>query len=117
MTDATRDSITIMITKGRVVATKRITLRPGAAKPEIQEYDRAKHFSIREQPVGNIYELALLLDKVEKRPDIFVVRGKPASGINPNHTLRRLHPRTHPDGTVTPRTLDAAPPTLDPVRP
>jgi hypothetical protein len=109
MTEATRDSITIMITKGRVLATKRIIRRAGAAKPEIQEYGLAKHFSIRERPVGNIYELALLLDEIEKRPDIFVVRGKPAAGINRNHALRRLHPRTHPDGTVTPQTLDPAP--------
>jgi hypothetical protein len=109
MTDATRDSITIMITKGRVVATKRITLRPGAVKPEIQEYDRAKHFSIREVPAGNIYEFALLLREIEKRPDVFIVRGKPASGVDRNHTLRRLHPRTNPDGTVTPRTFDPAP--------
>jgi hypothetical protein len=80
-----------MITKGRVLATKRIILPAGAVKPEIREYGLAKHFSIRERPVGNIYELARLLHEIEKRPDIFVVRGKAAPGIK----NRRHFPKHH----------------------
>jgi hypothetical protein len=103
------DLVTLLTTKGGLLATKRITLRSGAAKPTVQEYDRAKHFSVAERLISGIYELAALLDDIEQRPNVFVIRGKPAEGIDRNSTVRRVHPRKNRDGTVEPCTINPAP--------
>jgi len=122
------DSVTVLTTKGPL-ATKRITRLPGAARPVIEAYCKAAHFSISEAPVSGIDTLAAVLNSVELRPTSFLVRGKPAEGIDRWSARRRLHARKAKDGTVEPATLEpvarhwipldldsiACPDSLDPV--
>lgn len=103
----TPDTITVLTTKGPL-ATKIISLPAGAAKPIIRPYDNARVFRIAEYPVGNIDDLAMVLNDVELCPTAFVVRGRPLDGIDRNNALRRAHPGRRTDGTVEPATLEAA---------
>ncbi len=99
------DSVTVLTTKGPL-ATKRITRLPGAAIPVIEAYGKAAHFSISEASVSGIDTLAAVLNSVELRPTSFLVRGKPAEGIDRWSARRRLHARKAKDGTVEPATLE-----------
>ncbi len=99
------DSVTVLTTKGPL-ATKRITLRPGFTRPVIEPYGNAAFFSIWEAPVSGINDLAAVLSTVERRPTSFLVRGKPAEGIDRRNARRRLHARIAKDGTIEPATLE-----------
>ncbi len=98
------DSVTVLTTKGPL-ATKCITLPPGATRPVIEAYGKAAYFSISEAPVSGIDDLAAVLNSVELRQTSFLVRGKPAEGIDRRNARRRLHARIGKDGTVEPATL------------
>ena len=52
MTAAPLDSITVLTTKGRVLATKRITAIQGGP-PKIENYGKAQRFSFNEWPVSS----------------------------------------------------------------
>jgi hypothetical protein len=99
------DSVTVLTTKGPL-ATKRITLRPGSTRPVIEPYGNAAFFSIWEAPVSGINDLATVLSTVERRPTSFVVRGKPAAGVDCRNARRRLHARKAKDGNIEPATLE-----------
>jgi hypothetical protein len=101
------DSVTVLTTKGPL-ATKRVTLPPGATRPVIEQYGNAAFFSIREAPVSGIDDLAALLSMIELRPTSFLVRGKPAAGVDPRNARRRLHARKAKDGTVEQATIQGA---------
>ncbi|HUI35445.1 MAG TPA: hypothetical protein VLX67_07965, partial [Stellaceae bacterium] len=101
------DMATILTTRGPL-ATKRITLPPGATRPVIEPYGNAAFFSILEAPVSGIDDLAVVLNWVELRPTSFLVRGKPAEGIDRRNARGRLHARKAKDGTVEPATLESA---------
>lgn len=101
------DSVTVLTTKGPL-ATKRITLSPGATKPAIEAYGNAVYFGIWEAPVSGINDLAALLSTVELRPTSFLVRGKTAVGVDRRNAKRRLHARKAKDGTVEPATIEGA---------
>jgi hypothetical protein len=101
------DSVTVLTTKGPL-ATKRVTLSPGAIGPVIEPYGNAAFLSIREAPVSGIHDLAARLSMIELRPTSFLARGKPAAGIDLRNAKRRLHARKAKDGTVEPATLEDA---------
>lgn len=103
---AALDSVTVLTTKGRVLATKRIT--PGPYGPVIHDYDRAARFRIDEVSISCFDDLVDLLSKLEHEPQCFVVRGKPAEGINRLDARRRLYPGKKKDGSVEPATLEPA---------
>src|SRR5260221_4841426 len=77
----TQDFVTVLTTKGPL-ATKRIIGEQGATKPTIEPYGNAKVFSISDYAVGGIDDLAQLLSKLEHCATAFVVRGRPAEGID-----------------------------------
>src|SRR6266481_1926826 len=58
--------------------------------------------------VGSIDDLAQLLSELDHCPTTFVVRGRPAEGIDRHYAYRRLHPRTQSDGTIEPATIEPA---------
>ena len=99
------DSVTVLTTRGPL-ATKRITLPPGATRPVIEPYGNAAFFGIWEAPVCGIDDLAALLSTVERRPTSFLVRGRPAAGVDRRYAKRRLHARKAQDGSVEPATLE-----------
>jgi hypothetical protein len=99
------DSVTVLTTKGPL-ATKRITLPPCATGPVIEPYGNAAVFGIWEAPVSGIDDLAALLSTVERRPTSFLVRGKPAAGVDRRNAKRRLHARKAKDGSVEPATIE-----------
>jgi hypothetical protein len=51
---------------------------------------------------------AQLLSELDHCPTTFVVRGRPAEGIDRHYAYRRLHPRTQSDGTIEPATIEPA---------
>jgi hypothetical protein len=101
------DSVTVLTTKGPL-ATKRISLPPGATRLVIEPYGNAAFFSICEAPVSGIDDLIALLRAIELRPTSFLVRGKPAAGVDLVNAKRRLRARKAKDGTVEPATLEDA---------
>jgi hypothetical protein len=101
------DSVTVLTTKGPL-ATKRISLPPGATRSVIEPYGNAASFGIWEASVSGIDDLAALLSTVEWRPTSFVVRGKPVAGVDRRNAKRRLHARKSKDGTVEPATIESA---------
>lgn len=76
--------LTVLTSSGPRLA-KRWTA--GADKP--LAYENAKHFSVREHPVNNIFELSALLKLLESDPKSCIVRGK-FTGPDAGRTLRRL---------------------------
>jgi hypothetical protein len=101
------DMVTVLTTKGPL-ATKRITLPPGATRPVIDDYAKAAHFGMWEAPISGIDDLAALLSTLERRATSFFVRGKPAAGVDRRNAKRRLHARKAKDGTVEPATIEGA---------
>jgi hypothetical protein len=93
-----RDSLTVLSTLGMVeepggrqrprLATKRIVAGEDG-KPIIDTYDDAKHFAVREVPVAGIRDLARILDRLQRCPRAFVIRGAPRPGID-RQRARRL---------------------------
>src|SRR4051794_5814281 len=86
------DTLTVLTTKGPL-ATKRIVAGP-TGPPKIEDYGKAQRFSFAEWPVASFAELAAALRSLQHRPHSFVVRGKPADGIDRSDSPRRLHSRT-----------------------
>src|SRR5208282_5430625 len=72
-------------------------------------YGNAAFFGITEAPVSGIVDLAALLSMVELQPTSFLVRGKPAVGVDRRYARRRSHPRKAKDGAAEPATLEDAP--------
>jgi hypothetical protein len=101
------DTITILTTKGPL-ATKRITA-VSHGPPKIAGYGQAKLFSFAEIPVSSFDEMAAAIEGLQHKPCSFLVRGKPADGIDREYARRRLHARKKPNGAVEPATLLAQP--------
>src|SRR5690349_16358534 len=79
------DTLTLLRTKGSLLATKRIA-RTATGEWVIQGYDRAKRFSITERTVANVYDLGAALESVSRDSRTFLVRGRPAEGIDRSDT-------------------------------
>ena len=93
------DTITVLTTKGRVLATKRITAIQGGP-PKIENYGTARRFSFNEWPVSSFDEMADALADLQERAQSFLVRGKPIDGIDRNNAPRRLRPRGDEPATL-----------------
>ncbi len=101
------DSFTILTTKGPL-ATKRVVAVPGGP-PKIEGYGKAQRFSFDELPLSGFDDMADALKALQPRSRSFIVRGKPADGINRKDAPRRLHARKLKNGTIEPATLVAQP--------
>lgn len=86
------DTVTILQTKGGLVAAKRIWLREGE-EPEIRGYDDAKHFCVHNRSVGSFVEMADLLSRVERERQYLIIRGELVanSKIDPENVRRLLY--------------------------
>ena len=87
MSDLPGDTVTILKTKGTLVAAKRVRRRAGQPD-EIVQYDNAKHFSVQERVVRGIYEAAALLSKMQRYPRFMVIRGRVLAGVDRNCVTR-----------------------------
>ncbi|UEM08150.1 hypothetical protein JL101_036260 (plasmid) [Skermanella rosea] len=106
--DQPPDSVTVLRTFGPL-ATKRIRFNKPTGSYKFENYGRAAKFSIAEHPVADIHDLAQLLEATAQDPQSFVVRGKPAEGIDRQCAQRRLYPRKNKaTGEIEPATLEPA---------
>jgi hypothetical protein len=83
------DSLTVLTSLGRKLATKRISQVNG--RFEIEPYARAAWFSVREQPVHDIASLGRSLSVLERDPYYFVIRGRPLPGSDRTRCRRLLY--------------------------
>jgi Primase C terminal 2 (PriCT-2) len=88
--EADGDLVPVLQTKGALIATKRIKLRPGG-KAVVQDYDLAKNFIVDERRVHSLTEFAELLAEIERGRTCFLIRGRPLDGIDRQNAHRRLY--------------------------
>jgi hypothetical protein len=84
-------ALTVLRTKGRVLATKRVVARADAP-PEIVGYGRAKHFAVRAVSLPDLAAVHAFLLEQDRRPREFAVRAAPVEGTDPGRVRRTLHP-------------------------
>lgn len=84
------DSLMLLTTKGRLLATKRIFRKPDGSVG-ISGYDSAKHFSGEQRPFWDFEGYCeLRFDQIEQRHS-FEIRGAPVPDLNMSRFKRRLH--------------------------
>lgn len=82
------DTVTILTTSGRVLATKRHVW--DGARFETQPFGDAKHYTVDVVEVDGIAGLSALLTQLEHEPRRFPIRAVPLEG-NPGKVRRLLH--------------------------
>jgi hypothetical protein len=88
-------ALTVLRTRGRVLATKQIIARAGAP-PEIVGYGRAKRFAARAVSLPDLAAVHAFLLEQDRRPREFAVRAALAEGADPGRVRRTLHPDPDP---------------------
>ncbi len=96
------DTITILTTKGDLLATKVVSWSQVANAPQTQGYGNAKRFSGKEVPVNGIDELSALMAKQQAASQSFVIRGAIAPGADRQNMLRRVIDRPDAPATIIP---------------
>lgn len=96
------DTITILTTKGDLLATKVISWSQVANAPQTQGYGNARHFNGTEAAVSNIDELSALVTRLQSASQSFVIRGSIAPGTDRATMLRRLHDKPGAPATIIP---------------
>jgi hypothetical protein len=88
------DLLTILRTEGGL-ATKQIRPEPKTGKLIVTGYGRAKHFSVREQPVDDLISLSVVLADLARASLCFAIRGAALPGINRARCRRLRYPDPH----------------------
>ena len=98
MTAVPLDAFTVLTTKGPLATKRIVAVQDGP--PKIENYGKAQRFSFDEWDVSSFDEMAAALKALQRRPQSFVVRGKPADGIKRSDSPRRLRPRGDEPATL-----------------
>jgi hypothetical protein len=91
------------------LAAKRAFRTPDG-KVAFEDYGKAKHFRVAEQPVHDFRSFAAALDAISQNRRSLVVRGQPRPGIDRNHATRTIHEKVDLEtGEVLEPSLEAVP--------
>jgi hypothetical protein len=96
-----QDTVTVLRAKGGRVLTKRWRRVRGRLQEE--SYDNAQRFCGTEHPVTNIHDFGELIQQTSADPQLAIVRGVIADGVDRNDMLRRALPRGAIPATLLPK--------------
>jgi hypothetical protein len=96
------DTLTILTSVDRKLATKRIVASPSGGPPEIENYGKGAFFRVEEAAVSSFDDMAAVLARLAHQPYSFLVRGKPVAGIDRLRARRLLHARKDERPTLEP---------------
>ena len=103
------DYLTVLTSTTGALATKRIRGVVSGGEPLIDAYGKGTFFRFSQIPLDSFDELAAALMQQERQPYSFLVRARPATGIDLNCARRLLHARRGKNGKDEPATLTATP--------
>ncbi|MEI6560068.1 MAG: hypothetical protein WCO00_16850 [Rhodospirillaceae bacterium] len=99
--EASSDTLTILVTKN-VLATKIWNWDQVRQEPACTGYGKAARFSVTSYRVSGIYELADILERLQRNAIAFVIRGSAVAGTNRSDFKRRLHAKKGEPATIEP---------------